>query len=459
MTAQSTDYSKFSRLPTREVKHIPGDSGAPIIGDTLRFLKDFQGLNNEKFQRYGPVFRVNALFQNTIVLLGPQANEAVLKDAGRCFSNSLAWNPTLDKIFPNGLMLKDFDEHKYHRRVLQAAFKRPAIESYVDTMSPRIAAGIADWPQGQSFSFYRHVKALLLNVAAGVFLGLNISSEADRLNQSFIDAQDATLALVKLNIPGNRWWRGQRGRAYLQQFVGSHIDAKRHSNDQDIFAQVCRTRDEDGQYFSDQAIIDHLIFLLFAAHDTTTSTLCSIIFALAKNPAWQSSLRDEYLAGDLEKPDLENLGQLDNTALVFREALRMYPPLPAIPRRCISETQVLGHTIPRNAGVGISPLFTHYMEEYWSNPQRFDPERFSVTRAEDKQHFFQYIPFGGGAHKCLGLHFAEVQTKLFLSHFLRRYEVTVAPGYDMAYTVVPMSLPTDGLPVTIRPIERPGAGR
>ena len=168
-------------------------------------------------------------------------------------------------------------------------------------------------------------------------------------------------------------------------------------------------------------------------------------------------MREEYLEAGSEQLNLDNLGNMDNTALVFREALRMYPPLPSIPRRCITDTQIMGHTIPRNAGVGISPLFTHYMQEYWSEPYRFDPGRFAPGRAEDKQHFFQYIPFGGGAHKCLGLHFAEVQSKLFLYHFLKRYEVSVEPGYEMAYSVVPLSLPTDGLPVTLQLIERPGA--
>ena len=109
----------------------------------------------------------------------------------------------------------------------------------------------------------------------------------------------------------------------------------------------------------------------------------------------------------------ESMNGCDTASLVFREALRMYPPLPTIPRRCVRETEVMGFRIPRNAGVGLSPLFTHYMPEFWSDPQRFDPERFSPGRAEDKQHFFQFIPFGGGAHKCLGLHFAEIQSKIF----------------------------------------------
>jgi len=411
------------------------------------------GLTRDKYLRYGPVFRVNAFFQDTIVLLGPDANEAILKDSNNCFSSALAWNTSLDKIFPNGLMLKDFEEHKYHRKILQVAFKRGAIERYVDAMSPQIANAIETWPTGQPLRFYDHVKNLLLEVAAAVFLGLDVTPEAGRLNRSFVDAVEATLALVRINLPGNRWSRGQRGRAYLEAFVHAHIAGKRDSADQDIFAQVCRARDDEGRYFSEQAIIDHVIFLLFAAHDTTTSTLCSIIFALASNPTWQQRLREEYRSFDTIHPDLGAISAMDDTALVFREALRMYPPLATIPRRCVRETEVLGHRIPRNAAVGISPLFTHYMEEYWAAPTQFDPERFAPGRAEDKQHFFQYVPFGGGAHKCLGMHFAEVQSKLFLRHLLRHYEVSVEPGYAMAHSVVPLSLPTDGLPVTLRKIQ------
>jgi cytochrome P450 len=455
MTNGPLDYASYPRYPTRDIRHIPGDSGIPIIGDTFNFLRDFSGLTQRKYDQYGSIFRVNALFQDTIVMLGPQANEAVLKDTGRCFSNTLAWNLTLDKIFPNGLMLKDFDEHKYHRRILQAAFKRPAIERYISAMSPGIDLGLESWPQGKPFSFYPQVKSLLLNIAASVFLGLNVEQEAEPLNRSFIHAVDATLALVRVNIPGNRWWKGQQGRAYLETFVRRHLEQKRVGHDADIFAQLCRLRDEDGQYLSDQAVVDHTIFLLFAAHDTTTSTLCSIVYALAKNPRWQDALREEFrgISGEITQ---ESMKECDTAALVFREALRMYPPLPTIPRRCVRETEVMGFRIPRNAGVGISPLFTHYMPELWSDPHRFDPERFSSGRAEDNKHFFQFIPFGGGAHKCLGLHFAEIQSKLFLYHFLSNYEVSVQPGYEMAYSVVPMSLPTDGLPVTVRRIN---AGR
>ena len=145
----------------------------------------------------------------------------------------------------------------------------------------------------------------------------------------------------------------------------------------------------------------------------------------------------------------DELDNMADTALVIQEALRMYPPLVMMPRYALREFEFNGHRIPANTACVISPLFTHYMEEYWSNPCKFDPERFSPGRAEDKKHFFQYIPFGGGAHKCLGLHFAQVQGKIFLYHFLRRYRVAKEAGQRFKYNNVPLTFPTNGLPLKI----------
>lgn len=449
MQQSALDYSSYSRFPNQDLDHIPGDRGLPILGHTISFLRDYQSLSIKGYAAYGPVHRRNILFQEGVSLLGPDANQIVLGDTEQLFSSSLAWNPVLDRVFPNGLMLKDFGEHRYHRRILQSAFKKPAIESYLNPMGEHIVEGIQQWPENQRFEFLPNIKSLLLDVAAQAFLGMELGDDADAVNQAFVDAADASIAVIHKRIPGTRWARGLDGRELLEAFMFRHIEAKRNSDALDFFAQICRAEDENGQGLSDQAVVDHVIFLLFAAHDTTTSTLSSVAYALAQQPEWQEELRAEY-AGLGDNPSYDDIAGMEKTALVFREALRMYPALPTIPRRCLRETQVLGHRIPRNAGVAISPLFTHYMEEYWDQPSKFDPERFGPARAEHKRHFYQYVPFGGGAHKCLGLNFAEIQVKLFLCQFLRRYEISVADGYEMNYTLVPLRMPKDGLPVKIR---------
>lgn len=129
----------------------------------------------------------------------------------------------------------------------------------------------------------------------------------------------------------------------------------------------------------------------------------------------------------------------------------MYPALALMPRYALQDFEFQGHRIPAHTTVLVSSIFTHYMPEYWSNPHTFDPARFSPERAEDKKDLFQYIPFGGGAHKCLGMHFSEVQGKMFLFHLLKNYKVTKdAKNRDYKYNNVPLTFPTNGLPLTFQ---------
>ncbi len=449
---QKLDYSEFDRKPNSNLDHIPGTDGWPLIGDTIGFLTNTKALGEELYNNYGRIVRSNALFQRSVILFGPEAAELVLKDNEGIFSSKLAWDPILDRVFPNGLMLRDFDDHKFHRKIIQSAFRKEAIEGYLQRMNPMLRDGAAQWPQDEFFSFQAMVKALLLDVAATVFLGVDVGEEADKLNKAFIDAMMASIAVVKLPLPGTRWRRGLQGRAYLEQFVDRYIDEKRRTESNDFFSRICHAQDEDGNTFDNAAVRDHTIFLLFAAHDTTTSTLCSMIYCLAKHPEWQQRLRTEFQALNSEVLDYDQLNALPDTKLVLQEALRMYPPLPSIVRRTTCDTEIFGYKVPRNTGVVVSPLHTHYMSEFWSNPESFDPERFSPARAEHKKHFFQWMPFGGGRHKCIGLNFAEVQVKIFLFHLLRRYEVSVRDGYVMPYSSVPLSFPSDGLPVRITPL-------
>ncbi len=440
-------------FPRRKLDHIPGDYGLPVIGQTFRFLRDLQGMVEEGAEQYGPVLRGSVLFQRGVTLLGPDANEFVLRDQDHVFSSRGAWNPVLGKLFRNGLMLRDFADHKFHRRIMQQAFRKPALSSYLESMNPHIASGIQQWPRYRSFSFFQAIKSLLLDVGASTFFGLRMGPEAKKVNEAFVAEVDASLAIARLMIPGTTWYRGMKGRQFLEGFVSDLIPARKQSDANDFFSQLCRaSQEEDGPGLSDDDIMNHMIFLLFAAHDTTTSTLSSIVYALAKNPQWQQRLREEY--EELGKDELEykDLGKLEQTTRVFREALRMHPPLPVIPRRTVDDVEWQGYRIPRNTMVSIVPLHTHYMEAYWSNPRTFDPERFSPERAEDKQHFYQWIPFGGGHHKCLGINFAELQSKVFLFHFLRNFSVQVRPGYRMKYQQVPLAVPKDGLPVTIKPL-------
>ena len=432
-----------------DISHLPGDSGWPWLGHVPAFLKDVHALMNRQYERYGNVFRFHGPLNSGVMMLGPQANELLLKNEEKLFSNFLAWDMTFRNIFDNNVLEMDFSGHKSHRKMLQLAFKRPAIEGHIDLMNPMIVDGLADLPAGGTVKMMPFIKRLLLNVGAGVFLGEQVSSETEKLNQAFVDMVSATADPFKRRIPFTPYARGIAGRKVMKEFMHGSIASKRAVEGRDLFSQLCHLRDEDGQQFGDEEICDHVIFVLFAAHDTTTSALSSILFSLADNPDWQETVYREIRSIGKDEIDHDDLDKMETSSLVLQEALRMYPPLVMMPRYALQEFEFQGHRIPANATCVISSLFTHYMEEYWSNPGQFDPLRFAPGRAEDKKHFFQYVPFGGGAHKCLGLHFAQVQGKMFLYHFLKRYRVSKKPGQKFKYNNVPLTFPTNGLPLTL----------
>jgi cytochrome P450 len=299
---------------------------------------------------------------------------------------------------------------------------------------------------------FPRIKALTLNIAARVFMGMALGPEADRMNRAFIDTVEASLALIRKPVPPFGMWRGVRARRWLVQLMRSKLPFKRAAEGPDLFSQLCHARDEEGQRFSDDEVVNHMIFLMMAAHDTTTSSLTTMLYCLARHPEWQERLRAQAQALPAARLSFGDLAGCDQTEWVMKEALRMYPPLTSIPRKAARDCQFGGFHIPKGTPVGISPIHTHHMPSIWTNPHDFDPERFSPARAEHRRHAYAYLPFGGGAHLCIGQHFADMEVKSVMHQLLRRFRWTVPDGYRMPYQLVPIAKPRDGLPVQLRPL-------
>ena len=119
-----------------------------------------------------------------------------------------------------------------------------------------------------------------------------------------------------------------------------------------------------------------------------------------------------------------------------------------IPRRTVKDVEFNGHTIPAGTFIIVSPFVTHHMEQHWPDAERFDPERFNAE-ARKEQHPYQFIPFGGGAHKCIGLHFAELQIKTVMHQILLNFRWEVPANYTMPINFTTLPNPADGLPVKL----------
>lgn len=435
-------------------KAIPGDPGLPVIGNSLKWLKDPLVYMRERHERYGEVSWTNAFGIRLISLLGPDAAQFVLMNRDNVFSNEHGWTYFIGPFFHRGVMLLDFDEHRHHRRIMQAAFTTQALRGYLDTMNPAIEQGLAQWQPGNGFHVFSALKQLTLDIATKVFMGYQLGDEASRLNIAFIDTVRAGTGLIRKDVPFTRWHKGIVGRRVLEGFFRSQLPQKRESDGNDMFAQLCRATTEEGDRFSDDDIVNHMIFLMMAAHDTTTITLTSIFYQLAKHPQWQDKLRESSSALGKNRLDHDDLEHMDDMTLVMKEALRLLPPVPSMPRRTLRDIVYKGFLIPSGSYVSISAAYTHFMPTYWKQPEKFDPQRFAPDRREDKVHAFAWMPFGGGAHKCIGLHFADMQVKAILQQVLRQFRWQVASDYEMPIDNTSLPAPADKLPVTLSRLDR-----
>lgn len=428
---------------------LPGEAGLPVLGHSLMFLYSPVKSALEYYEKYGPVYWLDILGQTGVALIGPDVNQLVLRNSGDIFSNNQGWDFFIGKFFTRGIMLLDFDEHRFHRGIMQTAFKKPMLMQYLTDMNPAIAYGISRWQPTRKFFVLDRIKQLTLDIATEVFMGEKLGPEADRINKAFVDCVRAGTALVRYPVPGGRWRKGLQGRKLLEGFFRSRIPERRAHPGTDLFSRLCQAEDENGQRFTDDDIVNHMIFLLMAAHDTSTITLCSVFYNLAKSPRWQHKVREESQALGKEYLEHDDLAKLETLDRVIKESLRLVSPVHGIPRRTVKDVQFNGHKIPAGTFIITSPMVTHRLPDYWRNPDEFDPDRFSPERMEHKKHPYQYVPFGGGAHMCIGLHFADMQIKSIVHQVLLRHRLEVKPDYEMKLDLTSLPSPKDHLPVKL----------
>jgi cytochrome P450 len=434
------------------LKPVMGDPGLPFLGQSVGFFDDGLKLSRRFHARFGTVFWGNVVGVKLVVVLGPDGIETVLQNRDKAFSNEHGWGYFIGPFFNRGVMLMDFAEHRHHRLIMQQAFKRERLLAYLARMNPAIARGIAGWRPGSDFHMYTRAKQLTLDIATEVFVGDTLGAGADRVNRAFIDTVVGGKALIRTDtpIPWAKWHRGLESRRVLEEYFRALLPAKRASGGDDLFTVLCRAESEDGQRFSDEDVVNHMIFVLMAAHDTSTITLAMMVYYLAKHPVWQERLREESRA--LGKPfiDYDDIDRLTSMDLVFRETLRINAPVGMLARQAIKDTEIDGHYVPAGTTMMLALYPTMRMEPWWKDPDTFDPERFTPERREDASHRYAWVPFGGNVHKCIGMHFGGMEVKAILHQLLLRNRWTVPPGYEPPLDGGTGPLPADGLPVTLR---------
>jgi len=438
---------------------IPGHYGLPLLGRTIEVVKDLESMLNQVYTDYGAVSKTSFGGHKCVFLLHPDMMKEVVLDKNRNFSSKWGYEVPFGEYFEEAIVVVDFDEHLYTRRIFQNSFKSHQLAAYATMMNQYFSKEVQSWPeQTDKLLFYPLAKPLLLDTALDMFIGLSEkpASFVSELNQAFTDIIDGMLAIVKLKIPGLLYHKAQKADKFIEDFLYSEIEPRRQNNEEDTFSIFCKEKDESGNYFSDKCIVANIKNLIFASHDTASSAVCNVLMHLADNPDYQQQVREECLkAADSQGfVPYEKFADMEVFDLCFDETLRLHPPISIMPRKTIRECELGGYTIPANTHVYVSAYQIHHDPQWYKDPNTFDPTRFLPGREEHKQHPYVYCPFGGGAHKCIGMHMGRAFVKTFISQILLNYEVGLSNGKLSDVALIPVPKPSDDLPITLKRIKK-----
>ena len=418
----------------------PGDTNLSIAR-ARAMLRDPLALLLGAYERYGPVFTLRLLTTNVIVMLGPEANHHLLVSNAQNFSWREGSMQNLIPLLGDGLLTIDGEFHRRSRKIMLPAFHRERIAAALDTMVAETDAAMAGWQAGDRVDLYEWTRELALRIAMRALFGLDPdgpvarSMDAARLFEEALGFYSYDIPVQILRGPGTPWRRMQRARRELDRLIYAEINDRRRSGERgmDLLSLLLDATDEDGSTLDDRHVRDEVMTLLFAGHDTTTSTVAFMFYELARHP----DVADRLAAEELD---------LD---MVLDETLRMYPPAWVGPRRAIEPFEVCGVRCPGGAPVFYSSWASHHLPDVWDEPFEFRPERFA-EEARAALPKGAYVPFGGGSRQCIGMRFGQLEIRTIATAMLKRFSYELAPGYQLRVRQQPTIGPADGVPLVLR---------
>ncbi len=394
---------------------VPVIPSLPIIGHSLPFQRNALKFTSEMQEKYGDVFQISLLNEKFIALLTPEATKDIFLDKDDLFSSKEGWAVSLGPTFENGLMLRDFDDHKYHRTLLQDSFRHDAIHGYLEIIQPIINQWVEKLKKVGSFNLYQSVKQLMFDISLSLFFLDVKQDESEKLNKLFMDSIASATSAIRWPLPFTKMKKGLKAREFLLDYFESKAGLIKDNSKKTLFAELVNTNKGDAG-LTNFEIAEHMIFLLLAAHDTTTITLTNSIYSLSQNVDFRNDLIKE--ANEVNHSDISSLKNGLVGESIFKEAMRYYPPVPFSIRYVVRDTEIQSYPLKAGTYVTISPLLLHHDDRYWDNPDAFDPYRF----IDPNYHNKAYFPFAGGAHTCLGKFFASYIYKNVIYKFVQNID-------------------------------------
>ncbi len=443
------------RPPGPRGLEVLGFFGDGTFGGTLRFLED-------QARRHGPIVAFGIGARTLYLLDDPELVRQVLVVQQQRFSRSTG-AALLREIVGESLVTAEEPVHRTRRRMMQPAFGRARILEYAAVAADEARLLGDAWHDGRLVDVGAAMARITLAITGRTLFGADVGGRAEAMTAALapalrtisslgpvLEALPAWVGGVRRRLPLPSNARFAAARRGLEAILGEAVARRRAAPAarDDLLSLILAARDTDGTGFDDRAVADELATLLLAGHETTATALTWTWYLLSSAPEVEARLHAEVdaLGRDPEPADLERLPYAN---AVFSEALRIYPPASAFGRRALEACRLGGFEIERGAGIVISPYVSHRNAAWFPEPERFAPERWERPAWPE----FAYVPFGGGARRCIGDAFARAEAVLILATLARRYRlrrIEIAPVSIATATLRPAR------PIVVR-LDRRGA--
>jgi len=375
--------------------------------------------------------------RSIILFNDPAVVREILEDKEGIFPKSDLMVGALEALIGESIFVTDGEKWRRQRAMIDPAFSHMRLSLAFKAMSEAVAdqetrlEGLA--ASGEALSLDLTMSHLTADIICRTVFSVSLDSGVARdvFDNFLVFERDVAQVRIARLISDPAWTRVPQkpevlaACARIRAHLGALIDG--HAGTDDIAGAVIAARDAaTGEGFTRDELIDQLGVFFLAGHETTASALTWAVYILASRPDILSGLRAEVAAVAGDGPiSFEQTRRMPYARAIFREALRLYPPITFMPRVALKPTTIGGYRLRRGALVMIAPWTLHRHKSYWRDPDRFDPDRF-LPEGESAQTPGAFIPFGAGPHTCVGAGFATAESILVLACLARRFEFDVS---------------------------------
>jgi len=417
------------------IPQLPISAHEPQWLQTLRIiLQPLENLDKHQ-QLYGDIFVSKfAGFPLQVIISNPQGIQELFTADSKLLESGSGSKIVQPLLGDNSLILMDGDRHIQQRKLLMPPFHGERMKAYGDLIREITEQVISQWQVGQSFVARPQMQDISLKVILRAVFGLHEGERYEQIQQILVEMLNTfnePLSAVFLFFKSlqrdlgawSPWGKFLRRRQQLDELIYQEIRERRNqpqSQGEDIMSLLLSARDENGQPMSDVELRDELMTMLFAGHETTAIALAWALYWIHYHPEVRANLLQELNSVDVTNTDPTKITQLPYLNAVCSETLRIYPVvLFSLPRILQAPMQLMGYDLPKGMTVSVSIYSTHHNPEIYPEPKRFRPERFLERQFSP----YEFLPFGGGNRRCLGMAFALFEMKLVLATILSKYSL------------------------------------